>query len=68
MTAAWNFDGEMVATGGMDGRVRVWRRVRKRRGQPLSEDLLNSLEGWRAWEFLTNLETGSEITVSQSRS
>ncbi|OXC68457.1 hypothetical protein AYX13_02908 [Cryptococcus neoformans] len=62
VTAAWNFDGDMVATGGMDGRVRVWRRVRKRRGQPLSEEVLNSLEGWRAWEFLTSLETGSEIT------
>ncbi|WVO17568.1 hypothetical protein L204_105265 [Cryptococcus depauperatus] len=59
--AAWNFDGEMIATGGMDGRVRFWRRGRKRRGKPLDDSVLNTIEGWRAWEFITNLETGSEI-------
>lgn len=52
VAAGWSFDGEMVATGGMDGRVRVWRRV-KRDG-----------DSWKDWEFLTSMETGSEITVS----
>jgi ribosome assembly protein SQT1 len=46
----------MVATGGMDGRVRVWRRVKRGDG--------NGVEEWKDWEFLTTLETGSEITVS----
>ncbi|WVQ85887.1 hypothetical protein IAT38_008055 [Cryptococcus sp. DSM 104549] len=60
--AGWSFDGEMVATGGMDGRVRVWRRAKKRRGKLMSESELSSVDGWKAWEFLTNLETGSEIS------
>ncbi|WVQ70630.1 hypothetical protein IAR50_000150 [Cryptococcus sp. DSM 104548] len=61
--ASWNHDGEMVATGGMDGRVRVWRRVRKSRGKPLTDEELEAkgMEAWRNWEFLDNLETGSEI-------
>jgi len=37
----WSFDGEMIATGGMDGRVRVWRRVGKVK--------------WSDWEFVTEL-------------
>lgn len=45
----------MVATGGMDGRVRVWRRVKR--------DSTGGVEDWKNWEFLTTLETGSEITV-----
>lgn len=51
VAVGWSFDGELVATGGMDGRVRVWRHVK--RG-----------DEWKDWEFLTSLETGSEITVS----
>ena len=46
----------MVATGGMDGRVRVWRRVKR--------DSKGGVDDWKNWEFLTTLETGSEITVS----
>jgi ribosome assembly protein SQT1 len=45
----------MVSTGGMDGRVRVWRRVKR--------DSKGGVEDWKNWEFLTTLETGSEITV-----
>jgi ribosome assembly protein SQT1 len=44
----------MVATGGMDGRVRVWRRV-KRKGSEGGD--------WKDWEFWTSLETGSEVQV-----
>ena len=55
VAAGWSHDGEMVSTGGMDGRVRVWRRV-KRGGAGVDE--------WKDWEFLTSLETGSEIQVS----
>jgi len=49
----------MIATGGMDGRVRVWRRVKARRGQepPPNE----SPEAWKTWEFLTSLEAGGEV-------
>lgn len=52
VTAGWSCDGEMVATGGMDGRVRVWRRTRQE----------NAWE-WARWEFLTVLEGMDEITV-----
>ena len=54
ISAGWSFDGEMVATGGMDGRVRVWRRV-KSSGQ--------GIDAWKNWEFLTSLETTSEVQV-----
>ena len=46
---AFSPDGEMVATGGMDGRVRVWRRVGK--------------DDYKAWEFLTELQGPDEVMV-----
>ncbi|KAH9068401.1 WD40 repeat-like protein [Lactarius deliciosus] len=39
---AFSSDGEMVSTGGMDGRVRVWRRV--------------GTDDYKTWEFLTELQ------------
>lgn len=44
-------DGQLVATGGMDGHVRLWRHVAK-------------LSGWKHWEFLTDVQGPDEVVVS----
>lgn len=53
-SVGFSFDGEMVATGGMDGRVRIWRKVK-------------GTEGFLSWEFLTSLEGPDEVNVSGFR-
>ncbi|RDB25935.1 putative WD repeat-containing protein C25H1.08c [Hypsizygus marmoreus] len=46
-SVAWSADGEMVSTGGMDGKIRIWRRV--------------GIENYRTWEFLTELQGPDEV-------
>ena len=50
---AFSSDGEMVATGGMDGHARVW----KRRGT----------ENYKTWEFVTDLQGPDEVMVRLRR-
>jgi len=48
-SVVWNSNGEMVATGGMDGRVRVWKK----------ED-----GSWSKWSLVIDLEGPDEVVVS----
>ena len=49
-SVGFSSDGEYVSTGGMDGKVRIWRRVGK--------------ENYKNWEFITELQGPDEVMVS----
>ncbi|TYJ51323.1 hypothetical protein B9479_008109 [Cryptococcus floricola] len=60
VNAAFNFDGEMVATGGMDGKVVVWQRTK-----PEAASEQATVEEWSNWQKIQELETGTEISWLQ---
>lgn len=45
----WNADGTLVASGGMDGMINVWKKAD---------------ETWQKWEHVQTLEGGDEVQVS----
>ena len=55
VAVGWSSDGELAATGAMDGTVRIWRR---------SKNTPPGTWEYSRWEFLTVLEGMEEITVS----
>jgi ribosome assembly protein SQT1 len=48
----------------MDGKVRVWRRVKGKNSDASTGGAAADLSGWQNWEFLTSLDTSDEVTVS----
>ncbi|BGP51241.1 60S ribosomal subunit assembly or modification protein [Rhodotorula kratochvilovae] len=72
-SVGWNYDGSLVATGGMDGKVNVWKARRPSSDMPWEEtgwELLHSLEGpdevnWLDWHPKGNvlMAGGADGTV-----
>ncbi|SCV74422.1 BQ2448_8061 [Microbotryum intermedium] len=52
-SVGFSSDGEMVATGGMDGRVKVWARQKQ----------ANVADDWSKWALVQDLEGPDEVNV-----